>query len=239
MSRKCSLTCKSLFQGIHTMHQPPMPSQVAAQDHPFSFVPAYAEHDSPPLTLETWTHDASVSLPSSSGGLDALLNTPRTTSQLWDHRKPDVSNLSGVHADNVDDVGSSPLLVRHAGVDRTPGVHRTPKQVTESFTPYLRITPTYHTKSKFPSSSLLETVSSPARLPPISPITASTERIPAPRPKKARIDAERGRREDLRDRFTKLRDMLPMSGQKGSKVNILDRGDLLHLLCEKGWNVPD
>lgn len=124
------------------MHQPPMPSQVAAQDHPFSFVPAYATHDSPPLTLEMWTHDASVSLPSSSGGLDALLNTPRTTSQLWDHRKPDVSNLSGVHAEKVDDVGSSPLLVCHAGVDRTPGVHRTPKQVTESFTPYLRITPT-------------------------------------------------------------------------------------------------
>ncbi|KAJ9117787.1 hypothetical protein QFC20_000066 [Naganishia adeliensis] len=165
-----------------------------------------------------WTHDASVSLPSSSGGLDALLNTPRTTSQLWDHRRPGlVPNTDGVHAEKLDNVRSSPLLVRHAGVDRTP------KRVTETSTPHWKTTHTLNTKSSFPSCSPLKTVSPTTRQPTISPVTAPIEVPTAPRPKKARIDAERGRRVDLRDKFTKLRDKLPMGGQKGSKVNILDR----------------
>ncbi|KAJ9121018.1 hypothetical protein QFC24_004999 [Naganishia onofrii] len=42
-------------------------------------------------------------------------------------------------------------------------------------------------------------------------------------PKKARIEAEKGRREELRDKFASLRDALPMEGQKASKINILDR----------------
>ncbi|KAJ9120195.1 hypothetical protein QFC22_003095 [Naganishia vaughanmartiniae] len=42
-------------------------------------------------------------------------------------------------------------------------------------------------------------------------------------PKKARIEAEKGRREELREKFASLRDALPMEGQKASKINILER----------------
>lgn len=42
--------------------------------------------------------------------------------------------------------------------------------------------------------------------------------------RKQRIEAEQRRRDDLRDGYAKLKDALPISNQKNSKVSLLERG---------------
>lgn len=45
--------------------------------------------------------------------------------------------------------------------------------------------------------------------------------------RKQRIEAEQRRRDELRDGYAKLKDVLPVSNQKSSKVSLLERGQLL------------
>ncbi len=42
--------------------------------------------------------------------------------------------------------------------------------------------------------------------------------------RRQRIEAEQRRRDELRDGYAKLKDVLPVSNQKSSKVSLLDRG---------------
>lgn len=209
----------SRLADLPAMHRPPTAFPLSAQDYPFSFMPTCTAPELSPVILDMWTHDASVSLPSSSGGLKALLNTPRMSLKLWDHRKtnvsfPDDSAVNGLVSDEV-----SPSSTRQTRASRTP------KRSAGRSTPYSKNTTSHQTDSSFPNSSPLQFYSPSARLPTISPVVATTEveaaTVP---PKAARLEAERGRRGDLREKFAKLRDKLPMDGQKGSKVNILDRG---------------
>lgn len=44
--------------------------------------------------------------------------------------------------------------------------------------------------------------------------------------RKQRIEAEQRRRDELRDGYAKLKDVLPVSNQKSSKVSLLERGQL-------------
>jgi hypothetical protein len=221
------LTSGSLLAGLDTMHRPPTPFAVPTHDYPFSFMPTNSAQDFPPVILDMWTHDASVSLPSSSGGLDALLNTPRTSSKLWDHRQPDVALPDGGEANDGESLKPSPAL------DRPTGASRTSKRPPAKLVPYSASTISPNNNDMtLPTSSPLRIRFPSARLPTISPVTALTDgqssTVP---PKKARLAAERGRRGDLREKFAKLRDKLPMGGQKGSKVNVLDRGKRLQALC--------
>jgi len=53
--------------------------------------------------------------------------------------------------------------------------------------------------------------------------------------RRQRIEAEQRRRDELRDGYAKLKDSLPVSNQKSSKVSLLERGERpsfsLHLAC--------
>ena len=42
--------------------------------------------------------------------------------------------------------------------------------------------------------------------------------------RRQRIEAEQRRRDELRDGYARLKDVLPTSNQKSSKVSLLDRG---------------
>jgi len=42
--------------------------------------------------------------------------------------------------------------------------------------------------------------------------------------RRQRIEAEQRRRDELRDGYAKLKDVLPVSNQKSSKVSLLERG---------------
>ena len=42
--------------------------------------------------------------------------------------------------------------------------------------------------------------------------------------RRQRIESEQRRRDDLREGFARLKDVLPVSNQKGSKMALLDRG---------------
>lgn len=43
--------------------------------------------------------------------------------------------------------------------------------------------------------------------------------------RKQRIESEQRRRDELRDGYRRLKDVLPVSNQKSSKVSLLDRGE--------------
>jgi hypothetical protein len=43
--------------------------------------------------------------------------------------------------------------------------------------------------------------------------------------RRQRIEAEQRRRDELRDGYAKLKDVLPVSNQKSSKVSLLERGN--------------
>lgn len=47
--------------------------------------------------------------------------------------------------------------------------------------------------------------------------------------RRQRIESEQRRRDELRDGYRRLKDVLPVSNQKSSKVSLLDRGKLLHI----------
>ena len=47
--------------------------------------------------------------------------------------------------------------------------------------------------------------------------------------RKQRIESEQTRCDELRDGYRRLKDVLPVSNQKSSKVSLLDRGELLDL----------
>jgi hypothetical protein len=46
--------------------------------------------------------------------------------------------------------------------------------------------------------------------------------------RKQRIESEQRRRDELREGYTRLRETLPTSNQKASKVSLLDRGTPVH-----------
>ena len=48
--------------------------------------------------------------------------------------------------------------------------------------------------------------------------------------RRQRIEAEQRRRDELRDGYAKLKDVLPVSNQKSSKVSLLERGRPLEVL---------
>lgn len=52
--------------------------------------------------------------------------------------------------------------------------------------------------------------------------------------RKQRIEAEQRRRDELRDGYAKLKDVLPVSNQKSSKVSLLERGKFL-LIDRSRW----
>lgn len=45
--------------------------------------------------------------------------------------------------------------------------------------------------------------------------------------RRQRIEAEQRRRDELRDGYARLKDVLPVSNQKSSKVSLLERGTLV------------
>src|SRR5258707_5867001 len=45
--------------------------------------------------------------------------------------------------------------------------------------------------------------------------------------RRQRIESEQRRRDELRDGYRRLKDVLPVSNQKSSKVSLLDRGKLV------------
>lgn len=45
--------------------------------------------------------------------------------------------------------------------------------------------------------------------------------------RRQRIEAEQRRRDELRDGYARLKDVLPVSNQKSSKVSLLERGKCL------------
>lgn len=47
--------------------------------------------------------------------------------------------------------------------------------------------------------------------------------------RRQRIEAEQRRRDELRDGYARLKDVLPVSNQKSSKVSLLERGTHLDL----------
>lgn len=49
--------------------------------------------------------------------------------------------------------------------------------------------------------------------------------------RRQRIEAEQRRRDELRDGYAKLKDALPVSNQKSSKVSLLERG-ILTTTCQ-------
>jgi len=56
--------------------------------------------------------------------------------------------------------------------------------------------------------------------------------------RRQRIEAEQRRRDELRDGYAKLKDVLPVSNQKSSKVSLLERGEAIsHHLAQ--WVVDD
>ncbi|KAJ9103872.1 hypothetical protein QFC21_002334 [Naganishia friedmannii] len=183
---------------LRPVYQPATPSNIFSLESPFSFMPTSSEQS----PIDDSPHRASVSLPSSSGGLDALLNPPRAASSSLTHPK---------HAIPYYESGRSHVF-QNTG-ERVPG----------SADPYPR-------RASSPDTA--------ARRSPISPYPftfmpligtgTSYSAVPLSNvdPKKARIEAEKGRREELRERFASLRDALPMEGQKASKINILDRAVL-------------
>jgi len=59
-------------------------------------------------------------------------------------------------------------------------------------------------------------------LPPIHSLTDRFRRRETIR--KQRIESEQRRRDELRDGYARLKDTLPASNQKSSKVSLLDRG---------------
>jgi hypothetical protein len=48
--------------------------------------------------------------------------------------------------------------------------------------------------------------------------------------RRARIESEQKRRDELREGFRKLKEALPLSGQRSSKASLLDRGQSSFLL---------
>ena len=46
--------------------------------------------------------------------------------------------------------------------------------------------------------------------------------------RRQRIEAEQRRRDELRDGYAKLKDVLPVSNQKSSKVSLLERGNVFY-----------
>jgi len=46
--------------------------------------------------------------------------------------------------------------------------------------------------------------------------------------RRQRIEAEQRRRDELRDGYAKLKDVLPVSNQKSSKVSLLERGEAIN-----------
>jgi hypothetical protein len=49
--------------------------------------------------------------------------------------------------------------------------------------------------------------------------------------RRQRIEAEQRRRDELRDGYAKLKDVMPVSNQKSSKVSLLERGEPNYKLC--------
>ena len=56
--------------------------------------------------------------------------------------------------------------------------------------------------------------------------------------RKQRIESEQRRRDELRDGYRRLKDVLPVSNQKSSKVSLLDRGELLVLFYLRAPSHP-
>lgn len=56
--------------------------------------------------------------------------------------------------------------------------------------------------------------------------------------RRQRIEAEQKRRDELRDGYAKLKDVLPVSNQKSSKVNLLERGMLFLPFLLPIYNLP-
>jgi hypothetical protein len=54
--------------------------------------------------------------------------------------------------------------------------------------------------------------------------------------RRQRIEAEQRRRDELRDGYAKLKEVLPISNQKSSKVSLLERGSSVPLPCCTGPN---
>lgn len=202
-------------QVVPSQEQPPVyPSEPAHyQESPFSFATT-----APPPNYESLQetngylahHDASVSLPSSSGGLDALLNSPRPPCTSGQSRSKDILTKD-------DGLPTVPDARGTTGGEATP----CPRQSSV----LVEVPPS---ASRTPSQAIRHGSDSPIR--PVAPALASSDAwSPATAinqsPRTARVAAERGRREDLRGRFMKLKGILPMHGRKGSKVNILDRGE--------------
>ncbi|KAJ9094377.1 hypothetical protein QFC19_007986 [Naganishia cerealis] len=156
-------------------------------------------------------HLASVSLPSSSGGLDALLNPPRTASHPT-HLKDSMPYYKGGKRQGV-------TSSEHSSGFPNPYPRRASSPGTV----------TRHLRSPSPISSKRKEGPSayPLTYMPLTRAGISNFTLPLSNvdPKKARIEAEKGRRVELRDKFANLRDAMPMDGQKVSKINILDRGE--------------
>ena len=55
--------------------------------------------------------------------------------------------------------------------------------------------------------------------------------------RRQRIEAEQRRRDELRDGYAKLKDALPVSNQKSSKVSLLERGKI-HCICRPNHAYP-
>jgi len=52
--------------------------------------------------------------------------------------------------------------------------------------------------------------------------------------RRQRIEAEQRRRDELRDGYARLKEVLPISNQKSNKVSLLERGMVLHdVLCSR------
>jgi hypothetical protein len=57
--------------------------------------------------------------------------------------------------------------------------------------------------------------------------------------RKQRIESEQRRRDELRDGYARLKETLPASNQKSSKVSLLDRGRFLLLVDAMLLTIPD
>lgn len=195
---------------IPTSEQPPVYPQQSThyQESPFSFVSSALPSNYESLHGDSHEylahHDAAVSLPSSSGGLDALLNSPRPIGTSGQ------SKLAGVFTKT--DTQAIPDVLEIGSYEESTPYPRQASVLTE--VDHLALNSVCES-SRHCSTSLKAMASSET-------ISSSTAAEHSPR--KARVEAERGRRDELRDRFARLKDILPMAGRKGSKINILDKG---------------
>ncbi|GHJ83874.1 hypothetical protein NliqN6_0276 [Naganishia liquefaciens] len=181
------------------------------QEPPFSFVSSAPQPNYDSLGLQgddhdyLANHDAAVSLPSSSGGLDALLNSPRPIGSSGQPK------ITGVFT-KVDQQSMPVVLEMVASRESTPCRRQASMKLTSA-----RPDSSAPSEASRHCSSPLKAVASSE--------TVSSWAVAGDNSRTARVQAERGRRGALRERFAKLNDLLPMMGQKGSKINVLDRGE--------------